>query len=74
MISLGSEISFTPRAWKEGALGMRELRSRRVTGHVIYINKAHGFCRVEYESKNIFGRSRGHECFKLLPGGEPCVE
>ena len=74
MISLGSEISFTPHAWKEGALGMRELRSRRVTGHVIYINKAHGFCRVVYELKNIFGRSTGHECFKLTPDGSPAFD
>lgn len=74
MISLGSEISFVPCAWQGGGLGLNTLKSRRVTGRVVYINKEHGFCRVVYELKNIFGRSTGHECFKLTPDGSPAFD
>ena len=36
---------------------------REVTGTVVYINRAHRWCRVRYQSPGV--RECGYECFKF---------
>ena len=60
-VKLGDTKTFRPAAYERPTAGLGG-RLGIVTGTVTFINKKHGWYRVEYETK-YFGRQ--HECFPL---------
>lgn len=77
MVKLGDKITFTPTAWVETGKGAdREappwIQRKKVTGTVVYINRAHRYYRVEYSVTAHFGRVWvDHECFLFAPPPAP---
>jgi hypothetical protein len=61
MIRIGDVKTFRPAAYERVTAGLGD-RLGTVTGKVVYINRKHGWYRVEYETK-YFGKQ--HECFPL---------
>ena len=65
MIRIGDVKTFKPAAYEKVTAGLGD-RLGTVTGKVVYINRKHGWYRVEYETK-YFGKQ--HECFQLIGEG-----
>lgn len=61
MVRLGDTKTFRPAAYERPTAGLGK-KLGIVTGTVVYINRRHGWYRVEYETK-YFGKQ--HECFPL---------
>ena len=61
MVRLGDTKTFRPAAYERPTAGLGG-RLGTVTGKVVYINRRHGWYRVEYETK-YFGKQ--YECFPL---------
>ena len=63
---LGETRSFVPAAFTDWTTlkALPSLRGRglTVTGRVVYVNRGHRWCRVEYD---LDGCGKGYECFKF---------
>lgn len=77
MVKLGDKITFTPTAWTTGNSSVGHyvpswMQTDKVTGTVVYINRAHRYYRVEYAVTAHFGRVWvDHECFLFPPPPAP---
>jgi len=60
-VKLGDVKTFRPTAYEGITAGLGN-RMQKVTGTVVFINRRHGWYRVEYETK-YFGKQ--YECFKF---------
>lgn len=65
MIEIGQEVTFTPHAWMGANPALGALNKKKVTGHVDYINRKHGYYRVKYKNTGLYANSYDHECFSL---------
>lgn len=63
---IGETRSFVPAAFTDWTTlkALPSLRGRglTVTGRVVYVNRGHRWCRVEYD---LDGCGKGYECFKF---------
>ena len=63
---IGETRSFVPAAFTDWtalrALPSLQGKGLTVTGHVVYVNRGHRWCRVEYD---LDGCGRCYECFKF---------
>ena len=70
MVKIGDKKTFRPAAYERAVAGLGQ-KLEKVTGTVVYINRKHGWYRVEYETK-YYGKQ--HECFRFNEGGMYNVE
>lgn len=59
---IGQEITFTPHAWIDAKSGRWGDIPVKVTGTIVYINRAHRYARVAYKTAD---GTTAYECFKF---------